>query len=65
MRNRRAVRLCLVGDANRLPEIIAWQYDLDRRNAAAAVAISATYFRAVATPGPVNRFAGDERTRLA
>lgn len=48
-----------------LPEIIAWQNDLDRRNAALTTAISATYFQAVATPGPVNRFAGDERAWLA
>ncbi|WP_431969863.1 amidohydrolase family protein [Nocardia sp. bgisy134] len=48
-----------------LPEIIAWQDDLDRRNAVLADAISAAYFRAVATPGPVNRFAGDERAWLA
>lgn len=48
-----------------LPEIIAWQDDLDRQNSVLTDAVAATYFRAVATPGPVNRFAGDERAWLA
>ncbi|MDQ1597639.1 MAG: 5-methylthioadenosine/S-adenosylhomocysteine deaminase, partial [Microbacteriaceae bacterium] len=52
-----AVRAELNG---RLAEIIQWQDGLDAANGALTDAFSQMYARAMQTPGPLNRFSGNE-----